>query len=71
MKKQFYLVLALMMTGIVSWGQTLNIGGHRAPLDTLNHIWLCSIPQFMFGENYTAQVNYGEEIGQLTIEGID
>ena len=71
MKKQFYLVLALMMTGIVSWGQTLNIGGHRAPLDTLNHIWLCSIPQFMFGENYTAQVNYGEEVGQLIIEGIE
>ena len=71
MKKQFFMVLALMMTGIMSWGQTLNIGGHRAPLDTLNHIWLCSIPQFMFGDNYTAQINYGEEMSELVIEGVE
>ena len=70
MKKQFFMVLALLLTGIVSWGQTLNIGGHRAPLDTVNHIWLCSIPQFMFGDNYTAQVSYDKELSHLTIEGV-
>ena len=70
MKKQFLIVLTLMMTGLVSWGQTLNIGGHRAPLDTLNHIWLCSIPQFMFGDDFTAQVSYGEELNDLIIEDV-
>ena len=72
MKKQFLLALALTMTAMASWGQTLNIGGHRAPLDTLNHIWLCSVPQSFFGDDFAATVTYGDDIiAGLTIEGIE
>ena len=72
MKKQFLLALVLTMTAMASWGQTLNIGGHRAPLDTLNHIWLCSVPQSFFGDDFAATVTYGDDIiAGLTIDGVE
>ena len=68
MKKQLLLVMALMLTAATSLAQTLNIGGHRAPLDTLNHRWLCSVPQSMFGQDFTATVDFGDELGFVYIE---
>lgn len=66
-KKQFLLALAVMLTAVASWGQTFNIGGHRAPLDTLNHVWLCSVPQSLFGNDFEAVVSYDESITSLFI----
>ena len=67
-KKQFLSVLAILLTAMASWGQTLNIGGHRAPLDTLNNTWLCSIPQSQFGSDFEAVVSFDESIVSLFIE---
>ncbi len=67
MKKQLLLAMALLLTAATSVAQTLNIGGHRAPLDTLNNIWLCSVPQSMFGHDFTATINFGNELGFLFI----
>ncbi len=67
-KKQFLLALAVMLTAVASWGQTFNIGGHRAPLDTLNHMWLCSVPQSLFGNDFEAVISYDESITSLFIE---
>jgi hypothetical protein len=67
-KKQFLLAMAMMSTAIVSWGQIFNIGGHRAPLDTLNHVWLCSVPQSYFGSDFDATITYDESITGLFIE---
>jgi hypothetical protein len=63
------MVLALMISGLSLGAQTLNIGGHRAVCDTLNHIWLCSIPQSLFGTDYNTQINYGDDLTDLVIEG--
>ena len=57
------------MASIGCWAQAINIGGHRAVLDTLNNIWLCSIPQANFGQNYTATVNYDSDVRTLVIDG--
>jgi hypothetical protein len=70
MKKHLCVVLTLMMAALSLGAQTLNIGGHRAACDTLNHIWLCSVPQSVFGDDYSAQVSYGEELTDLVIEGV-
>lgn len=70
MKKQFFIALALLLTGVSSWAQALNIGGHRAPLDVLNHIWLCAIPQSCFGNDYEATVTYGDSIIEFTIDSV-
>ena len=69
MKRQLLLAMAIVLTAVASTAQVFNIGGHRAPLDTLNHIWLCSIPQSLFGNDYNAQVSYGDELSELAIEG--
>lgn len=70
MKKQLLLALTLLLVASTSVAQTLNIGGHRAPLDTLNHMWLCSVPQSMFGQDFATQVNFGDELTDLVIEGV-
>jgi len=70
MKKYLLLAMACMTLGMSSWAQTLNIGGHRAVLDSLNNIWLCSIPQSFFGNDYSATVTYGDELTDVAIEGI-
>ena len=51
-----------------SWSQTINIGGHRAVHDSINDIWLCSIPQSLFGDDFSAVVTYGDDIYDLVIE---
>ena len=68
MKRQLLTVMAIVLTAVVSMGQVLNIGGHRTPMDTLNSFWLCCIPQSLFGNDYTAQVTFGDEISELTID---
>ena len=70
MKKFVLLALALFLLPVMAGAQVLNIGGHRAPLDSLNYIWLCSVPQATFGTDYAAQVTYGDELTDLVIEGV-
>lgn len=70
MRKHLLLALALTMMSLASWAQTLNIGGHRAVLDSLNNIWLCSVPQSIFGTDYSAKVTFGDELTDLVIDGI-
>lgn len=70
MKKQLLTSLAIALVAVTSWAQTLNIGGHRAPLDTINNMWLCSIPQALFGSDYDATVSFGDEMSELLIEDV-
>lgn len=69
MKKKLLLLTLCLLAGMGCWAQEINIGGHRAVLDTLNNIWLCSIPQDSFGQNYTATVTYDTEVRALVIDG--
>ena len=64
------MLLAMMVVGLAATAQVLNIGGHRAVHDNLNNIWLCSVPKATFGEDFSAVVNYGEELTGLTIGGV-
>ncbi|MBR4828753.1 MAG: CotH kinase family protein [Muribaculaceae bacterium] len=68
MKNRLFLVLSLMLMAATSWSQTINIGGHRAVHDSINDIWLCSIPQSLFGDDFSAVVTYGDDIYDLVIE---
>ena len=70
MKKQLLVALAVAVTTMTAWAQVLNIGGHRAPLDNINNIWLCSVPQTYFGNDFTASVSYGDAISSLTIDDV-
>ena len=70
MKKSLLLSMTFVLTALMSMGQTLKIGGHRASLDNLNHIWLCSVPQSNFGNDFTAEISFGEELSDLYIDSI-
>lgn len=70
MKKYVLLALAMISLPMLVGAQVLNIGGHRAPHDGFNNIWLCSVPQTTFGTDFKAQVTYGEDITGLAIEGV-
>ena len=71
MRKKLLLALTLMLISLSSWGQTLYIGGHRAVFDEINKMWLFSIPQSTFGNDYTATVNYGDSISDFAIDSIN
>ena len=69
MYKKLLSALALMLVSTASWAQVLNIGGHRAVFDSINNMWLCSIPQSSFGSDYTATINYGDTISEFAVDG--
>ena len=70
MKRQLLLAMTIVLTAMASMAQVLHIDGHRAPLDTVSHTWLCSIPQTLFGNDFDAQVTYGEELSEVVIDGV-
>ena len=70
MKKQFFIALALLLTGVSAWAQAFNIGGRRAPLDKLNNTWLCTVPQSCFGNDYEAVVIYPDTLANLMIDSV-
>ena len=69
MGNKLLLVFMLLLTGLSSWGQSLNIGGHRAVQDSRDSIWLCSVPQSFFGNNYTAVITYDDTMTEFAIDG--
>ncbi len=71
MRKHLLVVLAFVLAGLIAWAQPLNIGGHRAVQDNRNGIWLCSVPQSLFGSDYNATVNYGDSISDFKIDGVE
>jgi hypothetical protein len=60
--------MAVVLTALTSMGQTFNIGGHRAPFDSLYQMWLCSVPQSTFGTDYSATISFDEELTDLYID---
>ena len=62
--------MTIVLAAMASMAQVLHIDGHRAPLDTVSHTWLCSIPQSLFGNDFDAQVTYGEELSEVVIDGV-
>ena len=69
MKKKLLLLALTLMAGFGCWAQEIIIGGHRAVPDTLNHIWLCSVPKANFGQDYTATITYDSDVRTLVIDG--
>ena len=63
------MVFSLMLATVAAWGQSMNIGGHRAVQDSRNNIWLCSVPQHYFGTDYTAIITYDDSMTEFAIDG--
>ncbi len=61
-----------MLATLTSWGQLINIGGHRAVPGNVktDKVWLCSISQSYFGTDFTATINYGDSISDFAIDSV-
>ena len=70
MRKRFLWVLLLLLTGFGSWAQSFGIGGYRTVFDSRYNMWLCTIPQEHFGNDWTTTINYVDTlVTEIIIEG--
>ena len=61
------LTLLAMVTTTVMWGQAIYLDGHKAVHDSLNGIWLCSVPQDYFGNDWSPVVEFDTTWTEFTI----
>ncbi len=59
-----------MATACVSWGQAIFFDGHKAVHDSINNIWLCSVPQEVFGQEWQPVVTMDSTMTGITIDGM-
>ena len=59
-----------MATTCVSWGQAIFFDGHKAVHDSINNIWLCSVPQEVFGQEWQPVVTMDSTMTGITIDGM-
>ena len=66
-KSRIIVTLIFLMTTVLSWGQSIHLSGHKAVQDSINSMWLCSVPQEVFGNDWTATVVPDTSWTQLVI----
>ena len=65
----FLAAIIMLMTALTSWTQSIDLSGHKAVRDSINSMWLCSVPQEVFGTDWTAVVAADPTWSQLSING--
>ena len=56
LKSRPVFAIMALLTACSAWAQAFYINGHKAVQDSLNGIWLCSIPQEIFGTDWEASI---------------
>lgn len=72
MKFTLQRVISLLIVAAVTcgaWSQSFYLDGHKAVYDSRSNIWLCSVPQEVFGTNWTATVEIDSTWTNVTING--
>ena len=72
MKFMLQRVISLLIVAAVTcgaWSQSFYLDGHKAVYDSRSNIWLCSVPQEVFGTNWTATVEIDSTWTNVTING--
>ena len=64
-------LLTLMTATLCASGIGFSVGGYRAVLDSLNHVFLCSIPQELFGTTWAVTVEGDSACVIETVDGQD
>ena len=59
---------ALLIAG-TAWAQSLFLDHHKAVYDSINNRWLCSVPQSLFGDDWTTTVAMDSTWSEVTIGG--
>ena len=56
-------------TACVAWAQAIYLDGHKAVHDNLNNIWLCSVPQEVFGHEWAPVVTFDDDLTDVILVG--
>ncbi len=68
---RFFMVVLTMATACVTWAQTIYLDGHKAVHDNLNNIWLCSVPQDLFGHDWRPVATFDSTLTDVFINGTE
>ena len=66
---RFLMAVLAMTTACVAWSQSFFLNGHKAVHDNLNNIWLCSVPQEVFGHDWMPVVTLDSTLTDVIING--
>ena len=66
---RFIMAALAMTTACVAWAQAIFLDGHKAVHDNLNNIWLCSVPQEVFGHEWMPVVTLDSTMTDVIING--
>ena len=66
---RFLMAVLAMTTACVAWSQSFFLNGHKAVHDNLNDIWLCSVPQDVFGHDWMPVVTLDSTLTDVIING--
>lgn len=66
---RFIMAVLAMTTACVAWAQAFFLDGHKAVHDNLNNIWLCSVPQEVFGHEWMPVVTIDSTMTDVIING--
>lgn len=64
------MILLAMAATLSTWSQVIRLDGQKAVHDKRSNVWLCSIPQDHFGNDWTATVRLDSTCNSLVIDGI-
>jgi len=59
-----------MVTACVSWAQAIYLDNYRAVHDSRNNIWLCSVPQALFGNDWEATITLDPSWTEVVVDGV-
>ncbi len=59
-----------MLCSIIALSQSIALDGHKTVHDSLNDVWLCSVPREAFGSEWMPYVTFDTAWTDVTIDGI-
>ena len=61
-------LLVTIATALSTWGQAFYLDGHKAVHDESNDVWLCSVPQELFGTDWTPVIEFDSTWVEMIID---
>lgn len=63
------MIVLAMAAALSSWSQVIRLEGHKAIRDNRSNVWLCSVPQDVFGTDWMATIEFDSLFSSLVIDG--
>ena len=68
---RFIMVVTAMATACIAWAQAIFFDGHKAVHDSSNNIWLCCVPQEVFGQDWMPVVTFDSIYTSVIVNDVE